>query len=590
MPLHSGTTLGPYEVLSPIGAGGMGEVYKARDTRLERTVAIKVLPEHVASDPDLRQRFEREAKTISSLNHPHICTLYDVGRAIPQDPHPGPLPEGEGVAGGAATRRPKAAQPLLVDFLVMEYLEGDTLAQRLEKGALPLEQSLKIAVEIADALDKAHRQGITHRDLKPGNIMLTKAGAKLLDFGLAKLRPAGTVGADGFSAAATQSEPLTGRGTILGTLQYMAPEQVEGKDADHRTDIFAFGAVVYEMATGQRVFSGESQASLIAAILDREPVPMSTLQPVTPARLDEIVTTCLAKDPDDRWQSIADVGREISRTADGGTRTSAVPPTPPPRPPAWGGALPWVAGLGLALATGVTVWSLIRPVPRPLTRVEIHATDTEPFFFANESRDVAISPDGQQIAYLTGSFDATQLQLRALDRLTPIPLVVDGQPFSPFFSPDGGWLGFYDFRDSTLKRVSVSGGSALPISRMPDGVNSMRGATWADDGTIVFAVEEGGGCGRFRSTAGSRAPSRPRTTSGDTYGRSCSQAVRTYCSRWCPVTAQPHPNLRPCPWTGDNPGASMSRGVIHGTWHRGISSSARRVRSLPSGSTRSGSK
>jgi len=199
MPLTSGITLSPYQILSPLGAGGMGEVYKARDTRLDRTVAIKVLPEHVASDPDLRQRFEREAKTTSSLNHPHICTLFDVG-------------EHEGA-----------------NFLVMEYLEGDTLAQRLKKGAVPLEQVLEIAVEIADALDKAHRQGITHRDLKPGNIMLTKSGAKLLDFGLAKLRPSGTVGADGFSAAATQSEPLTGRGTILGTLQYMAPEQVEGR-------------------------------------------------------------------------------------------------------------------------------------------------------------------------------------------------------------------------------------------------------------------------------------------------------------------------------------------------------------------------
>ena len=273
MPLEPGTTLGPYEILSPIGAGGMGEVYKARDTRLDRTVAIKVLPEHVAADPDLKQRFEREAKTISSLNHPHICTLHDIGS---QDG---------------------------IDFLVMEYLEGDTLAQRLKKGALPLDQALTVAIEIADALDMAHRQGITHRDLKPGNIMLTTAGAKLLDFGLAKLRQPGTVGAEGFSAATTQDEPLTGRGTILGTLQYMAPEQLEGTEADHRTDIFAFGALVYEMATGQRAFTGDSQASLIAAILDREPVPMSTLQPMTPARLDEIVKTCLAKDPDDRWQS-----------------------------------------------------------------------------------------------------------------------------------------------------------------------------------------------------------------------------------------------------------------------------------------------
>ena len=207
MSLKAGTTLGPYEILSPIGAGGMGEVYKARDTRLDRTVAIKVLPEHVASDPDLQQRFEREAKTISSLNHPHICTLHDIGY---QSPSPGGEGRGEGDR---------------ITFLVMEYLEGDTLAARLTKGPLPTAQMLRYAAEIADALDKAHRQGITHRDLKPGNIMLTKTGAKLLDFGLAKLRPPGTVGADGFSAAVTASEPLTGRGTILGTLQYMAPDR-----------------------------------------------------------------------------------------------------------------------------------------------------------------------------------------------------------------------------------------------------------------------------------------------------------------------------------------------------------------------------
>ncbi len=282
MPLQPGTTLGPYEILSPIGAGGMGEVYKARDTRLDRTVAIKVLPEHVASDPDLKQRFEREAKTISSLNHPHICTLHDIGT---QDG---------------------------IDFLVMEYLEGDTLAQRLEKGALPLDQALTVAIEIADALDKAHRQGITHRDLKPGNIMLTKAGAKLLDFGLAKLRKPGTLGAEGFSTATTQSEPMTARGTLLGTLRYMAPEQLEGKEADARTDIFAFGATVYEMVTGQRAFAGESQASLIAAILERQPVPMSTLQPTTPPEIERLVKKCLVKDPDDRWHSSHDLAARVS--------------------------------------------------------------------------------------------------------------------------------------------------------------------------------------------------------------------------------------------------------------------------------------
>ena len=246
MPLKPGTTLGPYEILSPIGAGGMGEVYKARDTRLDRIVAIKVLPEHVAADPDLRQRFEREAKTISSLNHPHVCMLHDVGRAIPQGPHSGPLPEGEGVAGGVAAQSPGATQPLLIDFLVMEYLEGDTLAQRLESGALPRDQALTVAIEIADALDKAHQQGITHRDLKPGNIMLTKAGAKLLDFGLAK--PRQTVAAGGASTAPTELA-LTRPGATLGTRPYMAPEQVEGKEADARADIWAFGVVLYEMTT-----------------------------------------------------------------------------------------------------------------------------------------------------------------------------------------------------------------------------------------------------------------------------------------------------------------------------------------------------
>ena len=231
MPLQAGTSLGPYQIEAPLGAGGMGEVYKATDTRLDRTVAIKVLPEHVAQDPDLKQRFEREARTVAALNHPHICTLHDIGN---QDG---------------------------IDFLVMEYLDGETLQQRLERGALPLDQALTVAIEIADALDKAHRQGIVHRDLKPGNIMLTKAGAKLLDFGLAKLRKLGTVGTETFSAATTQSEPATAHGTLLGTLPYMAPEQLEGKEADTRTDIFAFGAVVYEMVTGKRPFSGTSQAS-----------------------------------------------------------------------------------------------------------------------------------------------------------------------------------------------------------------------------------------------------------------------------------------------------------------------------------------
>src|SRR5260221_1670705 len=242
MPLAQGTKLGPYEILTPLGAGGMGEVYRARDTRLDRTVAIKILPPHLSDDTTLQQRFEREAKAISSLNHPHICILHDVGH---QDG---------------------------TDFLVMEYLEGETLAKLLEKGPLPLAQVLKYGVEIADALDKAHRQGIVHRDLKPGNIMLTKSGAKLLDFGLAKAAVPLTTGAT-LTAAATRTTPVTQQGTIVGTFQYMSPEQIEGKELDGRSDIFSLGAVLYEMLTGRRAFQGKRQLSVASAILEKEPAP-----------------------------------------------------------------------------------------------------------------------------------------------------------------------------------------------------------------------------------------------------------------------------------------------------------------------------
>src|SRR6202158_5581200 len=280
MPILTGKRLGTYEILSAIGAGEGGDVYRAKDTRLNRIVAIKVLPSHLADSPELRERFEREARTIASLNHPHICTLYDVGH---QDG---------------------------TDYLVMEYLEGETLAQRLIKGPLPLAQVLQYAIEIADALDKAHRKGVTHRDLKPGNIMLTKSGTKLLDFGLAKLRQ-DAAPVTPLSELPTANDPLTAQGTIVGTLQYMAPEQLEGKEVDARTDIFAFGTVVYEMATGKKCFEGKSQASLIAKILETDPPPMSSLQPMTPPSLDRVVKTCLAKDPDDRWQSASDVCDEL---------------------------------------------------------------------------------------------------------------------------------------------------------------------------------------------------------------------------------------------------------------------------------------
>jgi serine/threonine protein kinase len=271
----------------------MGEVYRAKDTRLNRTVAIKVLPAQVTDSSDLRQRFEREARVISSLNHPHICTLHDIGHQNG------------------------------IDYLVMEYLEGETLASRLLKGALPLARALRYGIEIADALDQAHRHGITHRDLKPGNVMLTRSGAKLLDFGLAKLRGSEPV-VSSHSSLPTEARALTEKGTLLGTLQYMAPEQLEGKDADARTDIFAFGAVLHEMATWRKAFEGKSQASLIAALLEHETAPISALQPMSPPALDHIVKRCLRKDPEERWQTARDLNQELKWIAETGSQAAVV--------------------------------------------------------------------------------------------------------------------------------------------------------------------------------------------------------------------------------------------------------------------------
>ena len=313
MALAPGTRLGPYVITAPIGAGGMGEVYKATDTRLDRTVAIKVLPEHVASDPDLKQRFEREAKTLAALSHPHICPVFDVGSQNG------------------------------IDFLVMEYLEGETLEQRLKKGALPLDQALQIGIQIADALAAAHRAGIVHRDLKPGNIMLTKSGAKLLDFGLAKTGAPAVAGS--LSMLPTTPPNLTAQGTILGTFQYMAPEQLEGQEADARTDIFAFGAVLYEMVTGKKAFEGKSQASLIGAILKDDPRPISTLQPLAPPLLERIVAKSLAKEPDARWQSAADLRDELQWVVRAPSLSTA------PHVAGGGNRIAWtVAGVALVIA------------------------------------------------------------------------------------------------------------------------------------------------------------------------------------------------------------------------------------------------
>jgi eukaryotic-like serine/threonine-protein kinase len=292
MALTNGFKLGPYEILAPIGAGGMGEVYRARDTRLDRIVAIKILPHHLSDDASRRQRFEREAKVVSSLNHPHICTLHDVGR---QDG---------------------------LDFIVMEYLEGESLAARLEKGPLPVAQVLQYGTQIASALDKAHRSGVTHRDLKPGNIMLTKSGAKLLDFGLAKADPQMGTGAT-LTDMTPRATPMTKHGAVLGTVPYMAPEQVEGNEVDARSDIFSLGAVLYEMVTGGRAFQGKSEFSVASAILHNEPDPISKLQPLTPPALERTIGVCLEKDPDDRWQSAGDLWKELRWISEGGSQTGS---------------------------------------------------------------------------------------------------------------------------------------------------------------------------------------------------------------------------------------------------------------------------
>ncbi len=452
MAILPGKRLGPYEALSLIGAGGMGEVYRAKDTRLERVVAIKVLPAHLADRPELRERFEREARTIASLNHPHICTLYDIGR---QDG---------------------------IDFLVMEYLEGETLAHRLMKGPLPLEQVLQYAIEIADALDKAHRKGVTHRDLKPGNIMLTKTGTKLLDFGLAKLRQEAAP-AIPVSQLPTLKDPVTAEGTILGTLQYMAPEQVEGKEVDSRTDIFAFGAVVYEMATGRKAFEGKSQASVIGAILKDDPPPMSSLQPMTPPALDRIIKTCLAKDPDGRWQAASDLTRELKWIAEGGSQATLAPTVSAKGIRAhWREALQWgVTSLLLAAITGLAIWNLKPMSPRPVTRTVVTLPPGQQLAGLDSGPALALSPDGIHLAYVARQGGTQQLYLRAMDSLEAKLIPGTEGATEPFFSPDGQWLGF--FTGAKLKKVSVSGGAALTLGN----VALPNGASWSSQGMIAFS-------------------------------------------------------------------------------------------------------
>jgi eukaryotic-like serine/threonine-protein kinase len=457
MPLGPGTRLGPYEIQSALGSGGMGEVYRARDTRLDRTVAIKVLPAQFSADPLFRDRFEREARAISSLSHSNICALFDVGH---QDD---------------------------TDYLVLEYLEGETLEHRLAKGMLPFEQALQYAGQIASALDSAHRQGIIHRDLKPANIMVTKSGIKVLDFGLAKTGvPAASVGA---SVLATTPPNLTAHGAILGTFQYMSPEQLEGAEATAQSDIFSFGAVLYEMVTGKRAFEGKSQASLIAAILDREPPPVSASQPLAPPPLDQIVSRCLAKNPEDRWQSAGDLAGQLQWIASSRTRPGVQTPTVSRRLTsarlAWG----MVAVVGL-LAIALAVPAALYFRQPAAAQEQIRFLVNTPPIPATSNNTVVVSPDGRSIAYVAASGPNTfSLFVRRMGSEVPQLLAGTEGAANPFWSPDSRYIAFAtggqaNAPGALLKKIDVSGGPPLTICDWPGG---NRAGTWNNESIIVFA-------------------------------------------------------------------------------------------------------
>ena len=486
MALTSGTKLGPYQIQSPLGAGGMGEVYCALDTRLDRTVAIKVLASHLSSSPELKQRMEREARAISSLNHPSICHLYDIGS---QDG---------------------------TDYLVMEFLEGETLAERLRKGAMPMNEVLKIGIAVAEALAVAHRQGIVHRDLKPGNIMLTQGGAKLMDFGLAKPLglqstgiSSGTVPA--FTAAATLSgpsplSPLTTAGSIVGTIQYMSPEQIEGKEADARSDIFAFGAVLYEMAAGKRPFEGKSQISLASSILEKDPEPIGALKPLTPAAFEHVVTTCLQKNPEERFQAAHDIRLELQWIAAdrSAPAVAALPSLPSNRRERLGWAAAVVAAIVIGAAAGLFGFGfLYRPARSARAiRTVINPPDKSTL---NLSGDTAgppeLSPDGTAVAFTAaGANGKSALWVRPMNSLEAHALPDTQDAIFPFWSPDSHSLGF--FADSKLKTIDLNGGSAQVVSEAQLG----RGGAWGPSGVILFSPNPSSPIMRTSVTGGPAEP------------------------------------------------------------------------------------
>ena len=467
MQLDRGYRLGPYEIVAPVGAGGMGEVYRARDVRLDRLVAIKILPADAARDETHRSRFNREARAISALAHPHICTLYDVGSENG------------------------------VDYLVMELLEGETLHDRLRRGQLPLDIVVRFGIEMADALEKAHSAGVIHRDLKPGNMIVTKSGVKLLDFGLADLRPRPNITSEA-PTLNVEEQRLTRRGEIIGTLDYMAPEQLEGRRSDERTDIFALGNVLYRMVAGRAPFTGASQAAIADAILHDQAPSIRERRPEVPHALERLIFDCLRKEPDERVQSVHDVKLQLQAIAD-----ALSSPSEKPNQRRW---LPWAALAAMILATFIVVTAVERARqvdPAPLRRFSIDVPDVPPAYdWAN--RELAISPDGTRIVIALNFEDTWQFYVRPFDTSELRPLPGTQNALNAFFSPDGQWIGFMSA--GKLKKMSLSGGAPVVVADAP----RLRGASWGSDGTIVFSpVSSGGGLSEVSADGG---PVRTLTT------------------------------------------------------------------------------
>lgn len=427
MPLSPGDKLGPYEILGPLGQGGMGEVWKARDTRLNRIVAIK--QSHVR----FSERFEREAHAIAALNHPHICQIYDVGP----------------------------------DYLVMEYVEGQPL-----KGPVAVNEALTIAGQILDALDAAHRKGITHRDLKPDNILVGKAGVKILDFGLAKMEQHDSTVAD-----VVATKPLTAEGTVLGTLQYMSPEQIEGQEADARSDIFAFGLVLYELITGQRAFDGKTRTSLVASILKDQPRPLSELQPLSPPALERVVATCLEKNPDKRWQSAREVKHALEWISSEAPAARVSAPTAPARQWLW----PNIAAVAILIA-GVVAWALWpkHPAPAKVTRFQVPLPENSTF-----GQYLSLSPDGRKLLFNTTRPDGG-LWVRDLDSLEARLIPGTQGVFRMFWSPDSRFVAFG--QGNQLKKMDIAGG---PVQTLCEISTTVGSGAWNRDGVIIFGSVPG---------------------------------------------------------------------------------------------------